>query len=207
MADRKRIGIMGGTFDPIHFGHLVGAEWVREKLNLDEIVFIPTGKPAHKRNWNVTDGMDRLEMVKLAISGNDHFTSSDMEVTRVGITYTIDTINALEDAYGDGTKLYFIIGADSLMDVHSWYRAEDLLRKASFVAVTRPGFEDELILKEKQRLEELWKADIQLIEIPHMGMSSTMIRSRVKQGESARYLVPEPVLDFIREKGLYRNDI
>jgi len=205
LIEKKRLGIMGGTFDPIHQGHLIAAEWVKNALDLDEVLFIPTGKPAHKRNDEVTDGMMRFRMAQLAIRDNPGFSASNIEIERDGLTYTYDTIIHLKEEYGSGTKLFFIMGADSLLDVHRWYKAEELFKKVSFCAVTRPGFSDQAILHEKKRLETEKNADIMLVEIPLMGISSTLIRNRVNEGLSIKYLVPDNVLDYIAEKGLYKN--
>lgn len=207
LFEHKNIGIMGGTFDPIHQGHLVAAEWVKSSLCIDEVIFIPTGRPVHKRNWEVTNGDYRLKMVRLAVEGNPTFSVSDMEVIREGLTYTFDTIKMLKEKYGSETKIYFIVGADSLVDIHWWYKADELFRMMSIIVVTRPGFLDSDFFLEKERLEKEMGADIQLVEIPDMGMSSTMIRSRVKNKLSIKYLVPDKVLDFITEKGLYQDGV
>ena len=207
LFEHKNIGIMGGTFDPIHQGHLVAAEWVKSILCIDEVIFIPTGRPVHKRNWEVTKGDYRLKMVRLAIEGNPTFLVSDMEVIREGLTYTFDTIKVLKEKYGSETKIHFIVGADSLVDIHWWYKAAKLFRMMRIIVVTRPGFLDSNFFLEKERLEKEMGADIQLVEIPDMGMSSTMIRSRVKNKLSIKYLVPDKVLDFITEKGLYQDGV
>ena len=207
LFEHKNIGIMGGTFDPIHQGHLVAAEWVKSCLYIDEVIFIPTGRPVHKRNWEVTNGDNRLKMVRLAVEGNPTFSVSDMEVIREGLTYTFDTIKMLKEKYGSETKIRFIVGADSLVDIHWWHKAAELFRMMSIIVVTRPGFLNSDFFLEKERLEKEMGADIQLVEIPDMGMSSTMIRSRVKNKLSIKYLVPDKVLDFIIEKGLYQDGV
>ena len=207
MFKNKNIGIMGGTFDPIHQGHLVAAEWVKSSLCLNEVIFMPTGRPSHKRNWEVTNGDYRLKMVRLAVEGNSSFSISDMEIIREGITYTFDTIKMLKEKYGKETKIHFIVGADSLVDIHCWYKAAELFRMMSIIVVTRPGFLDSNFFLEKERLEKEMGADIQLVEIPDMGMSSTMIRSRVENQLTIKYLVPDKVMDFIVEKGLYQDGV
>lgn len=205
LIEKKRLGIMGGTFDPIHQGHLIAAEWVKNSLQLDEVLFIPTGKPAHKRSDEVTEGNSRFHMVQLAIESNPDFSVSNMEIERAGVTYTYDTILHLKETYGEETKLFFIIGADSLLDVHGWYKADELLEKVSFCAVTRPGFSDQAILKEKKRLEDEKGGTIHLVEIPLIEISSTLIRSRRREGLSVKYLVPDNVFSYIIEKGLYKD--
>ncbi len=204
---KKRIGIMGGTFDPIHNGHLLAAEWVKEQIFLEEIIFIPTGKPAHKTGKKVLSGAERLNILELAISDNDSFKSSNIEINREGITYSYDTVCSLKEEFGHDIDIYFIIGTDTLLDIHSWFKAKELLNAVTFVAVTRPGVDVLDVVIEIDRLEAEKNAKILTVEIPDMGMSSTLIRNRIIENKSIKYLVPDNVIEYIYSKGLYKNEL
>lgn len=200
---KRRIGIMGGTFDPIHYGHLVLAEEVKEVLGLTEVVFIPAGQPPHKQKEPVTGAELRLKMVLAAIKGNPSFSVSRMEIDEGGKSYTVKTLNKLKAAYESEAELFFITGADTLLDLKNWYAADEVLSLCTFVGATRPGYMPDLIVAEAQRLREEKSASIELIPIPGLAISSTEIRQRVKANRTIKYLVPEGVEDIIRETGLY----
>lgn len=199
----KRIGVFGGTFNPIHLGHLIAAQEVLYKMKLDKIVFMPSGDPPHKSNYFLASSSDRLEMVWLAIEGNKSFTVSDMEIKRIGKTYTYDTLIELHKIYY-GDKFYFIVGFDALKEMHTWKNAEELFKLTDLIVVNRgileEGMKDEIKDKEK------CGASINLVEIPDIGISSTDIRKRIFIGEGIRYLVPDNVFEYITKKGLYVDD-
>ena len=198
-----KIGIMGGTFDPIHTGHLATAESVREIFSLDEILFIPAARPPHKLGRHVTDEKHRLAMTILATRSNKFFKVSDMEIKRTGLSYTLDTMDELHEKFGRSTELFFIIGADSLVDLSKWHAARELVAKSHFIATTRPGVEVDFSATEKffgaAACEHIHRVTTPAIEI-----SSTEIRERVKDGRSIKYLVPEAVEEYILREALYR---
>lgn len=197
-----RLGIMGGTFDPIHYGHLVTAEQAREALNLDGVLFMPAGNPAFKLDKQVTDAEDRYAMTVLATAANPAFLASRFEIDREGVTYTADTLRALRKHYPANVKLYFITGADAILDIVSWHNAGELAELATFIAATRPGFDIE---QARARVEASgYDFDVRYIQIPALAISSTNIRSRVARGMSVRYLTSESVIGYIRKRGLYR---
>lgn len=198
-----KIGIMGGTFNPIHYGHLILSEYIRNEANLDKIIFIPTGIPPHKETSNLLDGRIRLEMVDLAIASNPNFLSSDIEIRRAKMTYTIDTLLELEDLYKD-CQLYMIIGADTLMSLTTWKNYPYLLSRVNFIVADRKGLSTVDIFDEIKRLNNRYKAKIDSIQSPVIDISSTSIRSRVKKGLSIKYLLPEAVEDYILKNNLYR---
>lgn len=188
---------MGGTFDPIHIGHLVCAEEARWQFGLDEVVFIPAGSPWQKRE--VTASEDRYLLTMLATARNPYFSVSRIEIDRRGPTYTLETLRALRDFHGDGADLFFITGADAVLEILTWKEPEALLDAATFIAATRPGY-------------DLGKLDlgrfggrVSVIEIPALAISSTDIRRRVHEGRPIQYLVPAEVATFIGEAGLYRE--
>ena len=200
----RRIGILGGTFDPIHMGHLITAEIVRVSAALDEIIFIPAARPPHKENKGEAPAEDRLLMVQCAVEGNPSFSVSDIELRREGPSYTVDTIAALSEQLGDA-ELFFITGADAMNDLYRWHEPERLLRSCRFIVATRQGAPlDELLIAEKFTAEE--RSHIQVLPTPHLEISSTVIRARVRAGLSIRHLVPRAVEEYIRERGLYRAD-
>ena len=195
-ARMSRIGVMGGTFDPIHHGHLVAAEEVRHGLGLDRVLFVPAGDPWQKGGTDVSPSDDRFEMIRCAIADNDAFDASRVDIDRGGPTYTIDTLRALNEEL-QGDQLFFITGADAILEILTWKDPQDVLALASFVAVTRPGHD--LAGLQKLGIGER----VRVIEIPALAISSTDIRQRVREGRPIRYLVPGPVEDYIREHGLY----
>lgn len=196
----KRYGIMGGTFNPIHLGHLMISEYIREDMKLDEIIFIPTGNPPHKQ---ATDANVRYEMVKLAIEENKNFSISDVEVKRSDITYTVDTINELKDSL-DG-ELYFIIGSDTLFQLKTWKKIDLLFQQIEFICAIRPDYVSEQILElELKYLKTKYGAKIHIVETPMYEVSSTELRKRIAENKSVKYLIPNNVIEYIKEKELYK---
>ena len=196
-----RLGIMGGTFDPIHNGHLVAAEQAFDDLGLDLVVFMPAGRPAFKLDKKVTSGEDRYAMTLLATSDNPHFTASRFEIDREGVTYTADTLRLLHGIYPDNVRFYFITGADAIADIVTWRDAADIARLARIVAATRPGYE--LSHAQKVIEESGLPFDVTYLEIPALAISSTYLRMRAELGQSLRYLTPDTVTGYIRKHGLY----
>lgn len=197
-----KIGIMGGTFDPIHNGHLIIGEYARTKLNLDKIIFIPVGIPPHKDDNKISNPSARLMMTKLAVASNLYFHLSSIEVDRVGTTYTIDTIINLKDEYKED-ELYFVIGGDSIFEIEKWKSFDQLIKLCKFVVLERPGRIKEDMDKKIIELKSSYKIELQKIESPLIDISSTEIRDRVKKGLSIKYLVPESVENYITEHKLY----
>ena len=198
-----RLGIMGGTFDPIHWGHLVTAEAARHQFKLDQVLFVPAGQPPHKEGRNVSSAEHRYLMTFLAIAHNPVFYVSRVEIDRPGNSFTFDTVNYLRQTYDPLTEVYFITGADVMRDILTWHRAQELLSMCHFVAASRPGFtlNDYMEQKDLQRFRE--NGSIHLIEVPAMAISSTDLRRRVRVGEPISYLVPEAVENYIYKNGLY----
>ena len=201
----KKYGIFGGSFNPIHYGHLMICEYIKEEMGLDKVIFIPTGNPPHK-DLGVS-AEDRYEMVKLAISPNPDFEISDIETTRVNLSYTVDTIRELKKIYKE-EKLYFLIGLDSLFQLKTWKKIGDLSQEIEFVVALRPGYiNKEEINNEIDFLRENFGTKINLIKTPLYEISSTDLRERIHQGKSLRYLIPKKVLDYIEESGFYKGDL
>jgi len=194
----KRIGIMGGTFDPIHHGHLVAASEVAGRFELDEVVFVPTGQP-YQKGGAVSPAEDRYLMTVIATASNPRFHVSRADIDRDGPTYTIDTLRDLSAIYGPAAELFFITGADALAKILSWKDALEMLALAHFVGVTRPGFE----LSDSH----LPKDTVTLVEVPAMAISSSDCRARVRAGKPVWYLVPDGVVQYIAKTGLYRPDL
>lgn len=197
----KSLGILGGTFDPIHMGHLRMAEHVFQSMELENIVFIPANVPPHKLGQDFAPAADRYAMTELAVADNPHFIVSDMEIKRTGVSYTIDTIRELHHQYAD-KELHFIIGADSVAQLHTWHNIEEMLEMTTFVAVWRPGYEgamEELVRHLGQRARER----VLLLDTPVYDISSTEIRTRIREGRSLAGLVSGPVEQYIYEHGLY----
>lgn len=196
-----RLGIMGGTFDPIHYGHLVAAEQAFDDLGLDLVVFMPAGRPAFKQDRGVTSGEDRFAMTLLATADNPHFVASRFEVDRDGVTYTADTLRLLRSLYPDNVEFYFITGADAITEIVTWRDADDIARLAHLVAATRPGYD----------LDRAWDTiaasgldfDVTYLSVPALAISSSYLRERVGAGQSLRYLTPDPVTGYLHKHGLY----
>jgi len=199
--DNLRIGILGGTFDPIHLGHLIVAEEVRIKLELPKILFIPAGNPWLRRG-PVTPAKHRLEMVRLAIKPNPFFELSNLEVERPGPSYTVDTLLTLREKFGQESEFYFIIGPDALAELPKWKSPEKLIRLCWLVAVRRPGA-PEVKLSELEEAIPGLSSRLVLVDEPRIGISSTDIRERVAEGFSIRYLVPDEVQTYIYRHRLY----
>ncbi|MCI8867401.1 MAG: nicotinate-nucleotide adenylyltransferase [Anaerotignum sp.] len=203
--DCKSIAIMGGTFDPIHNGHLVTAEAVRHRFKVDRVVFIPTGRPAHKTDKQVTHNEHRYLMTVLATMRNENFDVSRIEIDRPGITYTIDTIKALKKICRPDVRLYFITGADAIHQIMSWKEPERLLTLCDFVAVTRPGYRKNQMFEEIGEIREKFASRIHYMEVPALAISSSDIRERARKGEPIKYLLPQEVEDYIHKFKLYQN--
>jgi nicotinate-nucleotide adenylyltransferase len=193
-----RLGVMGGTFDPIHYGHLVTAEEALFQFELDEVVFIPTGKPWMKEHEVVSPPEDRYLMTVIATASNPLFSVSRMEVDRDGTTYTIDTLRSLKDERGPGTDLFFVTGADAVLEIFQWKEPGDLFDVAQFIAATRPGYDISPFEAHASG------PDITVMNIPALAISSTDIRARVAAGRPIRYLMPEGVKSYIEKAELYR---
>ena len=192
---RRRIGVMGGTFDPIHHGHLVAGSEVAHIFALDEVVFVPTGKPYQKEGRDVSPAEDRYLMTVIATASNPMFNVSRVDIDRAGPTHTIDTLRDLRDANGPDTDLYFITGADALANILTWHDVDTLFSLAHFIGCTRPG----------HRLTGAGLPDgkVSLVEIPALAISSSECRHRVAAGEPVWYLVPDGVVQYIAKRRLY----
>jgi nicotinate-nucleotide adenylyltransferase len=197
---RRRVGVMGGTFDPIHHGHLVAASEVQVWFELDEVVFVPTGEPWQKTGRTISDREDRYLMTVIATASNPRFTVSRVDIDRPGMTYTTDTLRDLGKRLGD-VDLYFITGADALAQILTWRDYEELFELAQFVGCTRPGHQ-----VDDTTLRDLPSERVTLVEIPALAISSTNCRERVAQGEPVWYLVPDGVVQYIAKHRLYRED-
>ncbi|WP_207550083.1 nicotinate-nucleotide adenylyltransferase [Thermostaphylospora chromogena] len=193
----RRLGVMGGTFDPIHHGHLVAASEVAHHFKLDEVVFVPTGRPWQKARRKVSAAEDRYLMTVIATASNPRFSVSRVDLDRPGPTYTIDTLRDIRRIYGPETEIYFITGADALAQILSWRNADELFDIAHFVGCTRPGH--------KLRDPGLPEGKVSLIEIPALAISSSECRQRVAAGEPIWYLVPDGIVQYINKRGLYRE--
>lgn len=193
-TNRRRLGVMGGTFDPIHNGHLVAASEVASALGLDEVIFVPTGQPAQKTV--VTASEHRYLMAVIATAANPRFTVSRVDIDRGGITYTVDTLTDLKRQYPD-CDLFFISGADAIAQILAWKEISKVWSLAQFVAVTRPGH--------RMELPDAPVGSIETLEVPALSISSTDCRQRVEAGKPIWYLVPDGVVQYIGKHGLYRG--
>ena len=197
MNGRRRVGVMGGTFDPIHHGHLVAGSEVAHIFALDEVIFVPTGEPYQKNDRRISSAEDRYLMTVIATASNPRFSVSRADIDRPGATYTIDTLRDLSEANGPGTDLYFITGADALANILTWHDVDALFGLAHFIGCTRPG----------HRLtgQGLPEGKVSLVEIPALAISSSECRHRVAAGEPVWYLVPDGVVQYIAKRGLYQS--
>lgn len=192
------VGMLGGTFDPIHWGHLLLGEQAREQLGLATVLFVPSAQPPHKLKRPITDAAHRLAMTELAAAPNPHFSVSRRELDRPGPSYTITTIRELR-AEGHA-RLFLIIGADALVEIMTWFSPDDIFSEAHVVAAPRPGFDLE---QAREALGDTRVAQVRLLDMPLVDISASDIRRRVGEGRSIRYMVPDAVADYIAAHGLY----
>ncbi|GFP29306.1 nicotinate-nucleotide adenylyltransferase [Candidatus Hakubella thermalkaliphila] len=209
-SPKTKIGIMGGTFNPIHYGHLVTAEEALYQFQLDTVIFMPTGRPPHKSRKDLASAEDRYLMTVIATASNSRFTVSRMEVDRKSTTYSIDTLKELRRIYGEEVDLFFITGADAIFDILTWKDPETAVKLCKFIAATRPGYD----LKKIESLREMLMGKKEVdpknniiydMEIPALAISSTDIRRRVREGRAITYLLPDGVMNYIYKMGLYKN--
>jgi nicotinate-nucleotide adenylyltransferase len=191
------IGVFGGTFDPPHIGHLALAEWARERLGLERVLFVPTGRPPHKRRADLSPARDRLAMTRIAVRGNPAFRVSTLELESDGPSYTVDTVRKLA-ARVAGRRLVLLIGADSLDDFATWHEPETILELATLAVAARPGAGRTGRSGVGRRAKVLWLGN------PGIDVSSSLVRARARAGHSVRYLVPDGVAAYIARRGLYR---
>nr|WP_317357103.1 nicotinate-nucleotide adenylyltransferase [uncultured Tyzzerella sp.] len=199
----KKLGIMGGTFNPIHYAHLFTSNYVLENYKLDKIVFIPTGEPPHKKNITVANTKHRYNMTKIAIEDNPNFFISNMEIERHTTTYTIDTLRQIKNMCDKDTELYFIVGTDTISQVYSWKEPEAIFDLTKFIVTTRPNYTLNQFTKD---LVKKHKDKIYFCETPMMEISSTIIRKRIEQEKTISYLLPKNVENYIYENNLYKTD-
>lgn len=200
----KRIGILGGTFNPIHMGHLLMAEYAREALELDAVIFIPTGVPYMKRSKEILPGQVRMEMLNLSIQENPYFVSSDIELQREGNTYTYETLESLKTLYPQ-SEFFFMVGADCLFSIENWVEPQKIFNHCTLVAANRNHILNEELHKQKDKLENKFHANVILLNFPSIDISSTDIRQRLQDNKSIRYMVPDAVLEYIYRNCLYRK--
>ncbi|MEG0216975.1 MAG: nicotinate-nucleotide adenylyltransferase [Raoultibacter sp.] len=196
-----RLGIMGGTFDPIHIGHLACAEQARDTFDLDAVIFVPAGNPVFKKNQTITPALQRLEMCRLAVRSNPAFDVSDIEIRRPGDTYTVDTLREVRAYYPPNVELYFITGADAVFSIVRWRESAAIAGLARLIAVTRPGYA--LSQEKRDYLAQNSAFSVTYAEVTALALSSSDIRQRVREKRSIRYLTMQSVFDYIHEKGLY----
>nr|WP_297706156.1 nicotinate-nucleotide adenylyltransferase [uncultured Butyrivibrio sp.] len=199
----RKIGILGGTFDPIHNAHLLLGESAREQFGLDRVIFIPNNLTHYKKRTDLSGCEERYQMVKMAISENPFFTCSRLEIDKPDGSYTVDTINDLKNMY-PGDELYLILGADSVISIDSWYKSRELLSSCIILAAIREEDDIADLDKKRRELKDLYNADIRLLSFNRIDISSTDIRNRIKKGKSVRYMLPDEVIEYICIKGLYK---
>ena len=202
----KRIGIIGGSFDPPHLGHLIIAQDAVERLGLCEVVFIPAAVPPHKTHLRLARSGHRLNMLDLAVQNDDRFVVSDIEIVRGGVSYTVDTVAALKTIH-PAADLFLIVGSDTLLELHTWNRMDELLRMCTLVTLLRPGTDSREVLEQKIEVSEEHRAKLMkhVIAAHRIGISSTEIRRRIAEGRSIRYFVSPEVEAYIIENSLYRG--
>lgn len=188
-----RIGVLGGTFNPIHIGHLAIAQMAKEKIRLDKVIFVPSNWPPHKRAKGIASAEDRYKMVQLAITGNPYFSISDFEIKKKGKSYTIDTLRYFRGKFSKDTKLFFIIGGDLLPQLNEWRYIDEILKIASFIVVNRPG-----------QIRKIKGVRYHAVSMPGIDISSSYLRQRHIKGSSIKYFVPDQVIDYIKRHKLYK---
>ena len=201
----KSLGILGGTFDPIHNGHLVAAEYARDTCNLDKIIFIPSARPPHKDNQEVLNSEYRYRMVEMAIRDNPSFMVSDLELARTGYSYTVETIDYYIKRF-PGVDIYFILGVDALLLINTWKDVNRLVGLCKFIVVTRPGYKLDKSQNCFRDISAVLWDNIRVLAIPGLDISSSDIRRRVSRGETIKYLLPASVEEYIINQRLYSGE-
>ena len=199
----KKIGILGGTFDPVHYGHLILAEQARGEANLDQVIFMPAMIQPFKINSKVAAGSHRYAMLLEATSSNPDFSVSEMELNSPEVSYTIKTLRYCKEHLGENAELYFIIGTDAFLGLEKWYESEKLLKEFSFIVGTRPGYKEQELKHRVENLREKYGTRIIQINNSEVEISSTDIKARIQEGKSIKYLLPKPVEDYIYKNKLY----
>ena len=199
----ERWGIIGGTFDPIHLAHIYIAEEAKKQLDLQKIIFMPAGSPPHKTNKRITKASLRLNMIKSAIEGKEGFEVSDYEIKEKGMSYTYKTLKAF---YKENREIYFITGADCLMNLEKWREVDTILKLCNFVVFTRPGYDNKNLLKQKKLIEDKYNTKIIFLNIEGKDISSTEIRKLILEGKDLRRYLPNKVIDIINKEKLYRGE-
>jgi len=200
----KKIGILGGTFNPVHMGHLLMAEYAKEVADLDVVLLMPSCQSYMKAGTNVLSGDKRLKMLQLSVQDNPNLMTSDMEIRRGGNTYTYETLLQMKSLCPK-SEIYFIVGADSLLSMERWVKPEEIFANCTILAAGRDGADKEALLAKKCELEERFDAKIILLDFPQIDISSTVIRENVRNHKSIRYMVHDKVLDYIQEHHLYEE--
>ncbi|MFA5060384.1 MAG: nicotinate-nucleotide adenylyltransferase [Candidatus Omnitrophota bacterium] len=190
----SRIGVLGGTFNPVHIGHLMIAQWAKEKMRLDKVIFVPANLPPHKDVKEVVSSKDRYKMVQLAVGGNSSFSVSDFEIKRQGKSYTIDTMRYFDRCYPKNTKLFFIVGGDMTSQLKNWRYIKDILKIASFIVVNRPG-----------RHRKNTEIKHSPVVMPAIDISSSYLRQRIAQKKTTKYFIPDKVRQYIDQHKLYQT--
>ena len=202
----RRIGILGGTFDPPHLGHLLIAETARVALDLESVIFLPAGEPWLKSGQQITPAGHRLNMVRIAVSDNPDFCASDCEIRRTGATYTVDTLRELRRDYPDETEFYFVVGSDVLEQFHRWKEPEGILALCRLAVIERPGSPDNAVATLGQRFPDAVESGaVMSVAGPRVDFSASELRRILADGQSVRYQVPDAVAEYIKRNGLYRQ--
>ena len=199
-----RLGITGGTFDPIHLGHLIISEYIRQEYSLDKVLIMPTKNPPHKDEGSITIARHRVEMIRLSIEDNEFLELSDLEVNNSDTNYTVNTMELLRKIYGKEAELFFICGADSIRDMPKWKDPENLFSLCKIIAAYREASSKDEYLSGIKTLKENYNADIKLSMVPQIDISSSIIRERVKEGKTIKYFVNREVEQYIYKNNLYK---
>jgi len=197
---------MGGTFDPVHYGHLVTAETARAQFNFDKVIFIPSGYPPHKIGQKITEAQHRYLMTVLAVTTNAFFEVNRIEIERQGYSYAFDTVLQLKEKYGPEWEFYFITGADAVLEILTWKNIKRLIEICTFVAATRPGFDLSVLDNKLEQISTIAKDKFLTFEVPALSISSTDIRQKVADGKPIKYLLPESVEQYIYKNDLYKEE-
>ena len=200
----KKFAILGGTFDPVHLGHIETAKAIINKMGMEKILLLPSGNPPHKDSDSVTDSIHRLNMLKIAVENDSRLVISTMEIDRGGKTYTVDTIAELRKVFGNDVELFFIMGADAIHYIRTWKSFDRLLKMCSFIAVTRPHYNNRQLKEDADNLIKNYSCRIEIVEIPAIDVSSSEIRFRIKNGMSVENMVSDGVIEYINKNGLYK---